>query len=105
MSVTTTGCWSVWLSDGKSPPHRLLTDHATGSHAWLTSADGHALTVTQHGPARIWDQIEAALTQWDVAGRPSQDQFTLQITQDAQSVMLDSGAIRLSWPLPAPPPR
>jgi methyltransferase of ATP-grasp peptide maturase system len=93
------GTTCVRLSVGQGPSYRLLTDHATGSRAWLTSRDGRDWTVIQHGTARIWDRIEDALTQWAGAGRPTQDQFTLEITRDEQSVAFDSGRTRLSWPL------
>jgi hypothetical protein len=75
----------------------LLTEQATGSYAWLTGGDGG--TVIQHGPTRIWDQIEATLATWDDAGRPAQEQLTIKITPDGQSVVLDSAGIRRSWPL------
>jgi methyltransferase of ATP-grasp peptide maturase system len=84
----------------------LLTDHATGSCAWLTGGgeDGDdGGTVIQHGPARIWDHVEETLATWDEAGRPDQQQLTIEITRDTQAVVLDSGGIRRSWPLPAAP--
>jgi methyltransferase of ATP-grasp peptide maturase system len=77
----------------------LLTEQATGSYAWLTGDDGG--TVIQQGPTRIWDQVEETLATWDDAGRPAQEQLTIKITPDAQTVVLDSAGIRRSWPLPA----
>jgi methyltransferase of ATP-grasp peptide maturase system len=79
----------------------LLTEHATGSHAWLSGGDD-GWTVIQRGPTRIWDQVEETLATWDDAGRPAQEQLAIEITPDAQTVVLDSRGVRRSWPLPAP---
>ena len=78
----------------------LLTEQATGSYAWLSGEDD-AWTVIQHGPTRIWDNVEETLATWDDAGRPAQEQLTIEITPSAQSVVLDSAGTRRSWPLPA----
>ena len=79
----------------------LLTERATGSYAWL-DGDDDGWTVIQQGPTRIWDQVEETLATWDDAGRPAQEQLAIQITPDAQTVVLDSRGVRRSWPLPAP---
>jgi hypothetical protein len=78
----------------------LLTEQGSGSYAWLSDDDG-GWTVVQHGPTRIWDTVEETLATWDDAGRPAQEQLTIEITPDAQAVVLDSAGIRRSWPLPA----
>jgi len=78
----------------------LLTEQATGSYAWLSGEDD-VWTVVQHGPTRIWDNVEETLATWDDAGRPAQEQLTIEITPSAQSVVLDSAGTRRSWPLPA----
>jgi methyltransferase of ATP-grasp peptide maturase system len=77
----------------------LLTEQATGSYAWLSGEDD-GWTVAQHGPTRIWDKVEETLATWDDAGRPAQEQLTIEITVDTQTVVLDSAGIRRSWPLP-----
>jgi methyltransferase of ATP-grasp peptide maturase system len=79
----------------------LLTERATGSYAWL-DGDDDGWTVIQQGPTRIWDQVEETLATWDDAGRPAQEQLAIEITPDAQTVVLDSRGVRRSWPLPAP---
>jgi methyltransferase of ATP-grasp peptide maturase system len=78
----------------------LLTEQASGSYAWLSDEDD-GWTVVQHGPTRIWDTVEETLATWDDAGRPAQEQLTIEITPDAQTVVLDSAGVRRSWPLPA----
>lgn len=78
----------------------LLTEPATGSYAWLTGGDD-GWAVVQQGPTRIWDQVEETLATWDDAGRPAQEQLAIEITTDAQTVVLDSAGVRRTWPLPA----
>ena len=78
----------------------VLTEPATGSCAWLTGGDD-GWTAIQQGPTRIWDQVEETLATWDEAGRPAQEQLAIEITADAQAVVLDSAGVRRTWPLPA----
>jgi methyltransferase of ATP-grasp peptide maturase system len=78
----------------------LLTEPATGSCAWLTGGDD-GWTAIQQGPTRIWDLVEETLATWDDAGRPAQEQLAIEITTDAQAVVLDSAGVRRTWPLPA----
>ncbi len=83
--------------DNATPPADLLIDQTTGSHAWITSnstgadsgADADCL-VQQHGPIRLWDEIEHTYQLWDQAGRPTQDHFTLHLTPHTQTVHLDT---------------
>lgn len=99
---------SVKVSHDGARFETLLTEPATGSYAWLTGDRGNGDnggTVIQHGPTRIWDHVEETLATWDDAGRPAQEQFPIEITKDTQAVVLDSGGIRRSWPLPASPRR
>jgi hypothetical protein len=91
---------SVKVSYDGARFHTLLTERATGSYAWLTGEDD-GWTVIQHGPTRIWDQVEETLATWDDAGCPTQEQLIIEITRDAQTVVLDAAGLRRSWPLPA----
>ncbi|MEW2087615.1 hypothetical protein [Streptomyces sp. NPDC005283] len=77
----------------------ILVDVATGSQAW-TEPVGGGWTVHQHGPLRLWDQVEDATTAWKEAGEPDQSAFGMTVTDDAQTVWLGepSGP---SWQLPA----
>jgi hypothetical protein len=77
----------------------ILVDVATGSQAWTEPAGG-GWTVHQHGPLRLWDQVEDALTTWKEAGAPGQSAFGMTVTDDTQTVWLGepSGP---SWQLPA----
>ncbi|MGW7004259.1 ATP-grasp peptide maturase system methyltransferase [Streptomyces sp. NPDC054933] len=77
----------------------ILRDVATGSQAWTEPA-GDTWTVHQHGPLRLWDQVEDAITTWQKAGAPDQSAFGMTVAADhAQHVWInDPGGP--SWPLP-----
>ncbi|GGM87193.1 hypothetical protein GCM10010106_38080 [Thermopolyspora flexuosa] len=42
--------------------------------------------MTQGGPYRLWDRVEASVRAWREAGAPSQDRFTIGITEKRQVV-------------------
>jgi protein-L-isoaspartate O-methyltransferase len=46
--------------------------------------------VRQHGPRRLWDEIEAAYQWWQETGRPETGRFGLAVTPECQYVYLDS---------------
>lgn len=76
----------------------ILVDVATGSQAW-TEADPDGWTVHQHGPLRLWDQVEDALLTWRAAGSPDQTAFGMTVTYEAQTVWLKDPD-GPSWQLP-----
>ena len=60
---------------------------ATGPQDWLLAADGSwasidqtTHTVTQHGPQRLWDEIERMHHRWTDAGKPTRDRFGVTVT-------------------------
>jgi methyltransferase of ATP-grasp peptide maturase system len=67
----------------------ILRDVATGSQAW-TEPDGDDWTVHQHGPLRLWDQVEAALVHWQAAGSPDLTHFGMTATPYEQTVWIGS---------------
>ena len=77
----------------------ILVDVATGSQAWTEPAGG-GWAVHQHGPLRLWDQVEGALMTWQEAGAPDQSAFGMTVTDDAQTVWLGTPT-GPSWQLPA----
>ncbi|MEV0254777.1 ATP-grasp peptide maturase system methyltransferase [Streptomyces sp. NPDC050732] len=79
----------------------ILRDVATGSQAW-TEPDGNGTTVHQHGPLRLWDQVEAALEAWQEAGAPALTEFGMTVSDTAleQTVWLGSPD-GPRWRLPA----
>ena len=59
----------------------------TDSHTWLHADDGSWAAidhtrhqVTQHGPRRIWDDIETAHHRWHNTGRPARDRIGVTAT-------------------------
>ncbi|MFB6720043.1 methyltransferase domain-containing protein [Kribbella sp. NPDC056345] len=44
--------------------------------------------VTQGGPSKVWDDIEAAYTTWLAAGRPSREHYRLTVSGPQQEVFL-----------------
>jgi methyltransferase of ATP-grasp peptide maturase system len=76
----------------------VLRDVATGSQAWTESA-GEGWTVHQHGPLRLWDQVEDALLLWQGAGAPDLTAFGMTATPFEQRVWIDSPQ-GPSWQLP-----
>jgi len=75
----------------------VLSDTATGSQAWTDSASGE---VHQHGPLRLWDQVENALGIWQAAGAPDQTAFGMTVTDEIQTVWLGAPD-GPGWMLPA----
>jgi hypothetical protein len=75
-----------------------------GSWAATTlAADGDgAYTVTQAGPRRLWDYVEAAVTTWRQAGKPGIAAFGVTASTDRndQCVWLGDPRSPYSWPLP-----
>ncbi|MGW3569854.1 ATP-grasp peptide maturase system methyltransferase [Streptomyces sp. NPDC000941] len=76
----------------------VLADVATGSQAW-TEAGQDSWTVHQHGPLRLWDQVEAALTVWQKAGSSDQSTMGMTVTNETQTVWLKDPD-GPSWQLP-----
>jgi hypothetical protein len=63
-----------------------------GRQQWLLADDDASFAVidavtgqvTQHGPRRVWDEVEAGYRQWDHAGRPARDRYGLSIDRDGK---------------------
>lgn len=73
--------------DGK--PALCVRDESSGSWAAFTrGADKHR--VRQHGPRRLWDEIETAYLWWSEEGRPNHERFGMTITGSGQHIWLDS---------------
>ncbi len=68
---------------------RRLSHPPSGSWASFTPADHGVHTVRQHGPRRLWNEVEAAHRWWVDAGRPGRERFGLTVTPDGQWVWLD----------------
>ncbi|MGZ0203031.1 ATP-grasp peptide maturase system methyltransferase [Streptomyces sp. RM1] len=76
-----------------------LVDVATGSQAW-TEPDGHGWLVHQHGPLRLWDAVEEALTTWREAGRPTMTAFGMTVEGDGSQRVWLGDVTGPCWDLP-----
>lgn len=79
----------------------ILLDVATGSQAWTEAARGSSWSVHQHGPLRLWDQVEEALATWQDAGSPDQSAFGVTISPDHIQRVWIQHPDGPSWQLPA----
>ncbi|MBP0458545.1 ATP-grasp peptide maturase system methyltransferase [Streptomyces montanisoli] len=77
----------------------VLWDVATGSQAWTERVSG-TWAVHQHGPLRLWDQVEDAITTWKAVGQPDQSAFGLSVTTDHAQYVWIGDPSGPSWPLP-----
>ncbi|MGD3108786.1 hypothetical protein [Streptomyces sp. YGL11-2] len=84
--------WHSWDTDTPEAHTRLWVadDHAT---SWAAiHYDGQqtdTFHVAQHGPRRLWDEVETAHQQWVEAGRPGIERHGLTISPNGQQVWID----------------
>lgn len=69
-----------------------LVDTATGSWASerVEAPDEKAYVIRQHGPRRLWSELEEAYQWWCDHEKPSHERFGVTVTPDRQSVWLDT---------------
>jgi methyltransferase of ATP-grasp peptide maturase system len=72
----------------------VLLAHPDGS--WARHDED---TVTQGGPRRLWDEIEAAYQDWLALGQPRRPRFGITVTPEAQEIWLDEPDSPHRWPL------
>ena len=77
----------------------ILMDVATGSQAWTEPA-GSGWQVHQHGPLRLWDAVEEALTTWQGAGAPPQPDFGMTVQADGTQRVWLGALDGPAWYLP-----
>lgn len=89
--------WGPLVEDGDFGMQLYARD---GSHAVArSSATGRGWQITQRGPRRLWDQVEAAYAFWQREQRPSYDRFGLTATRTEQYVWYDHPDSQQRWPL------
>lgn len=74
----------------------LLWD--TANTSWATvevTPDSDRYPVRQHGPRRLWDEVEQAHDWWEAQGTPAYTRFGLSVTPERQWVWLDHPSKRL----------
>ncbi|MER5646585.1 ATP-grasp peptide maturase system methyltransferase [Streptosporangium sp. NPDC002524] len=99
---------AVWIAQLAAPQAQLswsedsilLLDVGTGSRADTAPDPAGGWTVHQHGPVKLWDEVEEAVLTWQGAGSPHQSGFGLTVTRERQHVWLGDPA-GPSWDLPA----
>ncbi|MEV4311952.1 methyltransferase domain-containing protein [Actinocrispum sp. NPDC049592] len=72
----------------------VLLGHPDGSWA---RHDGE--TVTQSGPRRLWDEVEAAYEQWLSLDEPRRARFGITVTPERQEIWLDAPDNEHRWSL------
>jgi protein-L-isoaspartate(D-aspartate) O-methyltransferase len=89
--------WRYWPYDDNDGTGVLwLLDFRSGSWAKLThttpDASDDDFRVRQHGPRRLWDEVEAAHHWWVAHGRPDVERWRFTVTpEDQQIELLSSG--------------
>lgn len=90
------------VGPGPEGEFTLWLANAAGSWASVDYRPGAAeFPVEQHGPRRLWRDVEAAHTHWRKAGSPSRTRHGLTMGAHAPRLWLDDPA---HTPYPAPPP-
>ncbi|MEU8145204.1 hypothetical protein [Nonomuraea sp. NPDC048901] len=78
----------------------ILLDVATGSQATTEPSPDGGWLVRQHGPLKLWDGVEEAVSTWEAAGKPPRSGYGLTVTGQGQKVWLGDPD-GPSWNLPA----
>ncbi len=92
IGVQVPGCQHrVHYADDDSGEFTLwLLDPDSGSWASVDyERDASVYAVHQHGPRRLWNEVEGAYRWWLTAGRPERERFGLTVTPHGQTVWLD----------------
>ena len=77
--------------------HVRIHDCATGSWATVDVYRGSTThPVRQHGPRRLWDEIEQARAWWVHHGRPAYTRFSITVTATEQWAWLDNPDQRIA---------
>ncbi|MEU6757598.1 hypothetical protein [Streptomyces sp. NPDC046685] len=96
--------WCAWQDNPLEGVADRLWVATTDASSWAAidhdGSDTDVFTVWQHGPRRLWEEIEAAHAWWIENGSPGPDRFGLTVTTDGEHrAWLDT--LDRSWPLPA----
>lgn len=71
-----------------------LADHTTGSWACVDYVPGATerdeYDCRQHGPRRLWSEVETAYAWWRNAGSPERTRYGLTVTPTGQRLWLDT---------------
>ncbi|MFJ1745890.1 hypothetical protein ACIOJD_06545 [Streptomyces sp. NPDC088116] len=68
-----------------------LADHTSGAWACVDYVPGATeFRLRQHGPRRLWAEVEAAYAWWEDAGSPERTRYGLTVTPAGQHLWLDA---------------
>jgi hypothetical protein len=91
----------VWLSDPARSSWALV--HSSVPFG-VTAPGGTRFVVEQHGPRRLWDEVETVHRWWQHAGRPDRLRFGLTVTSNSQIIWLDDPGQPVVWLYGSPAP-
>lgn len=75
--------------DGSDEATYWLFDDARSSWATVEYVPGQDTYETeQHGPRRLWDDVESAYRAWTAEGAPTRDRYRITVTPEGQTVSL-----------------
>ncbi|MGW7025110.1 methyltransferase domain-containing protein [Streptomyces decoyicus] len=75
--------------DGSDEATYWLFDDARTSWATAEYVPGRAAYETeQHGPRRLWDEVEGAYRSWTAEGSPARGRYRITVTAEGQTVSL-----------------
>ncbi|HWD09026.1 MAG TPA: ATP-grasp peptide maturase system methyltransferase [Actinomycetota bacterium] len=74
---------ACWIGKGMASNYELWLLDGEGSWACLDSA---ASAFRQHGPRRLWDELESAHDLWQRWGQPRRDRFGLSVSHDGSHI-------------------
>lgn len=92
LAVAVPNCrYLVWEKISERPGVAWLRDPLSQSWATVARVDGgDRYMVRQHGPRRLWNEVEAAARWWHAHGEPPIEAWEWTITRDRQMVTLGS---------------
>lgn len=98
------GGWNhLTFTPSNGDPAETWLAQADASWVCHTTTGKGSYTVRQGGPARLWDQVEAAYQQWHQIGRPTRDCFGLTVDNAHHTLWLDHPDSPHRWALPTSP--
>jgi hypothetical protein len=87
--------------DGSGAGTFYLFETSTREGSWARAEfrpGRQRFAVHQHGPRRLWDEVEEAYSWWTSAGGPGRERFGMTVTADDQWVWLDHPDNRVGSP-------
>ncbi len=85
-------CHKIVEDDPDDEYHHLVRVHDAATRSWATVDVRRGLAaypVRQHGPRRLWDEIEQAHAWWVTHGRPTYTRLGVTVTDTQQWAWLD----------------